>query len=235
MRILAEIPGKVALSIFMFGRTARTLYRRLVNPPRPFVSSEKYWIERYDSGENSGCGSYNELAKYKAEFLNNFVRQKALTTIMEFGCGDGNQLKLAVYPTYIGFDISPRALTLCEEAFSGDNTKTFRLLREYKNETAQLTLSLDVIYHLIEDDIFEEHMRRLFASAESYVIIYSSDSDHNENDQVVHVRHRKFTTWVQRNEPFWILLCHIPNPYPYKGDIKRGSSSDFYVYGRAHQ
>lgn len=45
---------------------------------------------------------------------------------------------------------------------------------------ADLSLSLDVIYHLVEDEVFETYINTLFKSARRYVIIYSSNSDDNE-------------------------------------------------------
>ena len=36
-------------------------------------NSHEYWEKRYASGGNSGAGSYNYLAEFKAEILNNFV------------------------------------------------------------------------------------------------------------------------------------------------------------------
>lgn len=47
----------------------------------------------------------------------------------------------------------------------------------YANETADLTLSLDVIYHLIEDNVFFTYMDRLFDSSTKFVIIYSLNTD----------------------------------------------------------
>ena len=134
----------------------------MVGARKPFAGSEAYWTARYESAGSSGPGSYNKLAEFKAEVLNDFVKQKNITTIIEYGRGDGNQLKLAAYPSYIGFEISPRAIALCENAFIGDPTKKFKLMKDYQGETAQLTLSLDVIFHLVEDQVFEEHMRKLF-------------------------------------------------------------------------
>ncbi len=74
--------------------------------------------------------------------------------MIEYGCGDGNQLILADYPQYIGFDVSPDAVALCKKIFSADLTKAFHLMDEYNHQTADLTLSLDVIYHLVEDECF---------------------------------------------------------------------------------
>lgn len=224
---------KIIKKIPIIGRVAQRVYRKWINPPKPFSGSENYWIERYNSGGNSGDGSNRKLAEFKAEILNKFVLKENIKTIIEYGCGDGNQLKLAEYPTYTGFDVSPKAITLCRELFTDDTTKIFRLMKEYAGEKAQLTLSLDVIYHLIEDEVFNEYMHRLFDSAEEFVIIYSSNTNENKQDQAAHVKHRKFSEWVGRLKPEWKLRSHISNKYPFTGDTKTGSFADFIIYERA--
>ena len=60
---------------------------------RKFTASDDYWEERYSKGKNSGAGSYNELARFKAEVLNGFVQKQNIRSVIEFGCGDGNQLQ----------------------------------------------------------------------------------------------------------------------------------------------
>ena len=37
--------------------------------------SNKFWNDRYANGGNSGAGSYNELAKFKADIINNFIEK----------------------------------------------------------------------------------------------------------------------------------------------------------------
>lgn len=206
--------------------------RQRAMPPEPFLTSERYWDQRYKTGGNSGVGSYGKLAEFKAEIINEFVKKHGVRTIIEFGCGDGNQLRIADYPQYIGFDVSEEVIALCNQNFSQDHSKTFKLLSEYDGQTAQLTLSLDVIYHLIEDEIFDSYMRRLFMSSERFVIIYSSNTFKNEEGQAVHVKHRKFTTWIEENEPSWELYEYIPNRYPLKNNSCEGSFADFYIFRR---
>ena len=63
-----------------------------------FISSSEYWDQRYRTGGNSGAGSYNRLAQFKASFLNTFVNTYQIASVIEYGCGDGAQLKLARYP-----------------------------------------------------------------------------------------------------------------------------------------
>jgi SAM-dependent methyltransferase len=226
-QLIAKVP--------IVGSIARIVYHKWIGPPKPFPGSEKYWIQRYDSGGNSGDGSYRKLAKFKAEILNEFVLQESVKTIIEYGCGDGNQLKLANYSSYLGFDVSPKAIALCKGAFSEDPTKTFKMMNDYEGETAELTLSLDVIYHLIEEEVFSEYMNKLFDSSEKFVVVYSSNTNKNAEAQpghVSHVRHWKFTEWVARMKPEWRLVKQIPNKYPYRGDNRTGSLSDFFIYER---
>lgn len=214
---------------------ARNLYWRILPVnlcKRIFHSSGDYWEKRYRSGGTSGSGSYGKFAQFKAETLNSFVGENAIRSVIEFGCGDGNQLSLATYPRYLGIDVSGTAVALCRERHAGDRTKTFETLDEYKGETAELALSLDVIYHLVEDSIYEDYMRRLFDSAERFVAVYSSNTDDNHDVQGPHIRHRLFVAWVQKNAPEWALIRHIPNPYPYEGDGTRGSFADFFLFKR---
>ena len=215
----------------VIGPVARSVYRRWLNPPQPFHGSEDYWIARYRQGGNSGAGSYTRLAEFKAELLNDFVASHNIRNVVEFGCGDGNQLTLAKYPSYLGFDVSPHAIEGCTRRFANDASKSFMLVRDYTGQTAQLALSLDVIYHLTEDEVYETYMRTLFGAARDYVVIYSSDNDEAQ-PQTAHVRHRQFSRWVRANAPGWRLLRHIPNRYPYTGDNDTGSLADFYIYGR---
>ncbi len=213
----------------VIGSLARTLYRA-VRPSENFSGSTDYWVTRYQSGGNSGPGSYNQLATFKAEILNGFVREHSVDSIIEFGCGDSNQLRLARYPRYLGLDVSLHAISLCKSVFAGDSSKRFQLLKEYKGETAQLGLSLDVIYHLVEDEIFSSHMQQLFDSAERFVIIYSSNMESTTDDS--HVRHRHFSKWVDEHRRDWTLMRHIPNRHPLRDGSAEGSVADFFVYQR---
>ena len=112
---------------------------------RKFPGSKEYWERRYAEGGNSGAGSYNKLAEFKAEIINNFVKENCVQTVIEFGCGDGNQLSLAHYQKYTGFDVSKTAITLCKKRFKGDHTKTFRLLNGGGGIMSMIELNL--FYH----------------------------------------------------------------------------------------
>jgi hypothetical protein len=203
---------------------------KLTTSKKTFDNSSDYWKDRYSSGGNSGAGSYGKLAIFKAVFLNDFVAENKIKTIIEFGSGDGNQLTLAEYPSYIGFDISPKAISLCQKLFKDDSTKQFLELDKYKSHHAELSMSLDVIFHLVEDSIFHDYMTQLFSSSQKYVVIFSSNTNKNKENPDPHVRHRKFTDWIEVNQNNWVLLSHIKNQHPFNGNNKTGSFADFYIF-----
>ena len=153
--------------------------------------------------------------------------------MIELGSGDGNQLSHARYPEYHGFDVSETAVTRCKTLFSIDASKSFSLLDTLGSETADMSMSLDVIYHLVEDEIFHRHMEQLFQTARHYLVIYASNQDGMPGfDKITHVRHRKFSDWIEKNVPGWRLTAHIPNKYPYDPATQQGSFADFYFYKR---
>jgi SAM-dependent methyltransferase len=195
-----------------------------------FRTSDEYWNSRYQAGGHSGCGSYNHLASFKAEVINNFVATRKIETVIEFGCGDGNQLALADYPSYVGYDVSAVAVQLCRDRFSGDSKKRFDLMAAYDGHKADLSLSLDVIFHLVEDHVFNDYMKHLFDSSTQHVVIYSSNTNMNYDEQPKHVRHRQFTVWIDTNRPAWKLRKVIPNRYSYNGDYSTTSFSDFFFF-----
>lgn len=223
---------KIIKKIPIVNSIAIKLHKKLTGKTT-FTNSDAYWKERYEKGGNSGDGSYNKLANFKAEIINNFVKEHTISTIIEFGSGDGNQLTLAQYPQYIGFDVSPKAIEICRALFNNDPSKTFKLVQEYNNETADLTLSLDVIYHLIEDSVYDNYMQRLFSASQQFVIIYASNTNANEIGRAPHFKNRLFSEWIEKNRPDWKLIKHIPNRYPYNGESKTGSVSDFYFYEKS--
>lgn len=196
----------------------------------PLISfnSGEYWEERYAKQGNSGAGSYGRLARLKADVLNKFVRDNNIKSVIDFGVGDGNNLSLFKFNKYLGIDVSKTILSHVSKMFAGDKTKSFIRTTKFNKQRADLSLSLDVIYHLLEDDVFNKYMNNLFNAADKFVIIYSS----NKNKvQAQHVRHRKFTDWIEKNKPDWKLQEIINNKYPFDAkDPDNTSFADFYIF-----
>lgn len=196
-----------------------------------FRNSRLYWERRYSLGGDSGVGSYGQEAAYKAEVLNAFVRDKQIESVIELGCGDGHVLSLFDYPRYLGLDVSRSAIERCGRQFGGDTSKSF-LWYDPKNGTdlgdfmqADLTLSLDVMFHLVEDDVYDNYLRNLFGISRRYVIVYSSDEE--VFTKLPHVRHRKFTRSVQQRFPDFNLIDKRAN-----SQAEEQAAKNFFVFER---
>jgi len=202
--------------------------------PNRFVGTGEYWEQRYHKGGNSGGGSYGKHADFKSRVLNDFVDQHNIQSVIEFGCGDGNQLSLADYPTYVGVDISPTAIEICKSKFGTDPTKSFITLDEYNQDrTFDLSLSLDVLYHLIEDEIYYQYLDNLFGASSKFVSIFARDEDDPIDKWAPHVRCRKFSTDIQIRYNDFALVKHVPNEFPLTEQTPDGSFADFYFYEKA--
>jgi SAM-dependent methyltransferase len=207
-------------------RQASLLRQRLA-----FTGSTHFWEQNYAQGRSSGPGSYGTLGEGKSRFLNNLIRERGIRSVIEFGCGDGNQLAMADYPRYVGLDVSKTAIGLCQRRFADDKSKSFFL---YEGScftdrtgifTADLALSLDVIYHLTENAVFETYLRHLFAAGQRLAVIYSTNME--MSGTAPHVRHRRFTQWVEARCPGWTLTQVT------RGPSTEFARADFFVYERA--
>jgi SAM-dependent methyltransferase len=189
----------------------------------------KYWNDRYAAGGTSGAGSFNKLAEFKAEIVNDFIKKNLINTVLELGCGDGNQLSLLECPLYKGVDISKYAIQLCKERFENDLSKKFCLMSEFDYSKAELVLSLDVLFHVVDDDEFEQYIKLLFSSSKRYVMIYASDKDSNE--PYSHFRTKAFSDYIKNTYKQWYLKEFIKNKYPYEEAYPFTTSvSDFFIY-----
>lgn len=174
-------------------------------------NSAQYWQRQYRQGGTSGAGSYGQLADYKASYINNIVDKYHIQDVIEFGCGDGNQASLFDFPRYTGIDVSKLVVRACRQKFADRPDWRFFPTGRPKIAPHDMAMSLDVIYHLIEDHIYDAYMHDLFANAKRFVLIYASDKDEPTKNK--HVRHRLFSNWVSREQPDWQLLDCPAHPF----------------------
>ncbi|MCK4842954.1 MAG: glycosyltransferase [Methylococcales bacterium] len=191
--------------------------------------SKSYWEERYRNGGNSGAGSYNAKAEYKANILNKIIEKYKINKLIEFGCGDGNNLRYYNIEYYTGIDVSKTAIDICISKYKNDKKKSFLYyepsLFKSGGLKVTLTISFEVIFHLIEDDVFELYLYNLFDTSSKYVLVCSSN-DNNMDDSANHVKHRKFTDSIPKE---FKLVDEIITPQ--EGELK-GFFSNFYLFKR---
>ena len=185
-----------------------------------------FWEKTYSNNGTSGSGSYGAYALYKAAVLNKFVVENNIRHVTELGCGDGNQLGMFHFPFYTGVDVSETVIYKCRSLFKEDSTKNFytaaefELIKDKQSIQTDLALSLDVIYHLLEDDVYEKYIKDLFAASTSFVIIYAWDI---VTEKSFHILHRKFSAWINANIHNWQLVSTLKNK-------ELPEACDFFIY-----
>lgn len=180
-------------------------------------NSKTYWKLRYAQEGNSGDGSYGAHAENKANFVNQAVQEYKIDSVIEFGCGDGNQLKYYKIKKYLGFDLSPAALDMCCKIHGHDSSKSFMLFDpnyfvNHQFINADMVLSSEVIFHLTEQTVFNRYLENLFSAANKMVVIISTN--HNDNkESPSHIFHRKFTDVVKEKFPEWERVTNFASEH----------------------
>lgn len=154
-----------------------------------------YWENNYAQGGTSGSGSYGVLADFKAEVINSFISDHGVKKVIEFGCGDGNQISLMNYEQYLGLDVANSSIEVCAQRFAGDESKNFLAYnpRHFVNKgflTCDLVVCLDVLYHITDPNDFRKTLDDIFSCKPSYVILYTRITGSDEPDIVPMIRDR---------------------------------------------
>jgi len=167
--------------------------------------SRRFWQWRYLLGGSSGAGSYGPEALAKAKYINAFFQREHIHAAVELGCGDGGQLELLKVGRYHGIDISAEAISRCRRIFALVDGRSFSLTTDAVTGDFDAALSLDVIYHLVENEVYEAYLERLFGFGAIWVLIYSSNPK-----QLVrtapHVLHRPVGRDVLRRFPHYQVV-----------------------------
>jgi hypothetical protein len=130
-----------------------------------------YWDKRYASGGNSGCGSIGKLRDAKWKWIQVFV--DPIKDVIDVGCGDlsfweGKQLP----DGYIGIDGS--------EVIIGRNKRKHPNNIFYKAQsseslglTAPVVFCFDMLFHIMDDDIYKKTIENLCSISSEYIFIYT--------------------------------------------------------------
>lgn len=191
-----------------------------------------YWDRRYREGRTSGAGSEGDEGAYKAAYVSDFIAKRDIVSVLDWGCGDGQVLRLMDLPalgdpnyvTYTGIDVSPTILDRMRKLFRE---------REFGGPadaiegdwTADLGLSMDVLFHLPDDDDYREYINRLFGHAMRFVVIYSTNYDGGRTAR--HVYRREFTRDIAEMLGNWELRI-VETP------LREGLAS-FFVYEKVSE
>lgn len=166
-----------------------------------------YWDRRYRTGGRSGqrrlaAKKLDERYRTRGRLISQFALSHQVSSVLDIGAGDGRQARHLDVPGYLGVDPSTEAVALASQNCPD---KSFEVLSD--PEPRDMHLSLEVIFHLIDDDTYRQHLDLLF-SADRFVAVWASDHDATG---AAHVRHRKWTPDVPEG---WRLIVGQPVP-PY--------------------
>ncbi len=191
---------------------------------------KNYWELNYLLGQSSGTGSYGVLAEFKANVINAYILKKNITSVIEFGCGDGNQLSYMDYKQYLGLDIAKSAIDLCKAQYGSDENKSFLwyqpgYLINKSFITAELVVCLDVLYHIVEDGDFIQTLNDIFSCAGKAVILYTKIAEADKETEIETIKDRDIFKYLEKYKDFKVTEL-IPQKHP------GISSADFIILER---
>jgi hypothetical protein len=138
-------------------------------------NSDLFWDNRYREGGNSWLWSYWENAIYKANFINKIIKEHNIQSAVEIGCWDWANLWLYNIQRYKWYDVSQKAIDICNEMYKEDNTKEFYVNNENTDfYEAELSLWLDMIYHIFPRAKWEKMVDKIIEAWKKYVILYTT-------------------------------------------------------------
>lgn len=186
------------------------------------MTTTEYWETRYAHGRGPGAGSVGEAGRMKAARVNELLT--GATSVVDWGCGDGGFLGLLDLDGigYLGVDVSASAIAKCVVRYGG--LHQFLLARPGAQPAVavgtDVALSLDVLYHLVDDDDYGDYLAAVFISASRRVVAHTTDYDAPAS--APHVRHRAVTNDVAARYSGWVLTHQASDP----------TTPGFYVWTR---
>lgn len=114
------------------------------------IYENSYW------GKGSGGGSSPEATQPYKIFLEDFIRQHNIESIIDLGCGDWQFSQFLDFgsATYIGTDTSKNVITSNQQSFSRTGVSFVNLPKNYNElPTADLLVCKDVLMHLSTKEV----------------------------------------------------------------------------------
>lgn len=104
------------------------------------------------------------LAELKAEVVNALIQREGIHRVIEFGCGDGNQLNYMNYGEYLGMDVASSSIKQCASLYASDvlHASTqwvvlYTRLKEQGNTGVQTIQDRSLFHYLFDHPEFKVH------------------------------------------------------------------------------
>lgn len=201
-----------------------------------------YWDKHYLSGGDSGAGSFGAYSSWKADIVNQVISTYRVNTVLEFGCGDGNQLLKFQIPEYRGLDVSSSAVDTCKEVFKNDNSKSFQVIRPGSNidfSSAQLVMSLEVLMHITLEVDYLWTLEKIFESSGKFVLIQVPLFEYTLFPKHSHEKYRDIFRYLIDYLDSWSIIGLFVHPSVTTADRRKNvvgeMSSDFILLQKRNQ
>jgi len=159
------------------------------------MNYKEYFTNIYDNniwGEGSGGGSSIESTVLYREYLQKFLKEKNISSVIDYGCGDWQSSHLINFDgiEYLGIDCVDSVIDNNTIKYSKDNIK-FKVLyqlEEFFDYKADLLILKDIIQHWTnqEVDYFLPNVIKNF----KYVLLNNSSHQSFDNQDDVENRAR---------------------------------------------
>lgn len=157
----------------------------------------KYWNTRYMNGGNSGAGSDGLERNFKIEQLR---KLENVDSIIDIGCGDfrTGELVTKIFPfaRYLGVDISRNIIDKCIKRAEELNLRkryNFQTINTYDfKDNAELVLCLDVLFHQLDDEQYNDLIGKLKKSYTKYLVLTEYNHHQAGKDNGKDIKHRIF-------------------------------------------
>lgn len=159
------------------------------------VATTRYWEERYRRGGFSGAGSRGEEAAQKVQLVNDVVEANGVQSLLDLGCGDGHVAAGISVARYTGYDPAPSALALAREQRPDGH---FMRTLPAGPMRFDMTLSMDVLFHLVDERTYAEYLEALFGYSD-LVLVYGTDKELQGRSHVLH------RVWTKDVPPGWSM------------------------------
>jgi SAM-dependent methyltransferase len=196
-----------------------------------------YWDKHYLTGGDSGAGSFGAFSSWKADIVNQVISTYQINTVLEFGCGDGNQLLKFQIPEYRGLDVSSSAVATCKEIFKNDKSKSFSVIRPNSNldvSSAQLVMSLEVLMHITLEEDYLWTLEKIFESSEEFVLIQAPLFEYKLFPKHSHEKYRDIFRYLIDYLDCWSIIGLFVHPSVSPADRRKNvigeMSSDFILF-----
>lgn len=200
--------------MYMIGENVKGILRKYFGLFNNKFDAKEYWEHRYAKFGDSGDGSKGSNYEFKRDYINNIIKKYNIKSIVDFGCGDGKQIKELIVDEYYGIDVASSAVNMCRQLYAHKRLYRFDTSEDANLKTYDLAMSIDVIYHITDYNDYINYLRKLF-SCSKYVLLYANYGMRDSNAD--HIVARNNLEEIER-----LNLCRKlieKQPHPAKKDF----------------